>query len=148
VALDVQQFLQQLGCLQVVQVLYTHDVEVCMDLEEQAAHIEAVEAVHIEAVEAAHIEAVEAAHIEAAEAADSAVLVEAAVEALDIEVGIDASEEVQVEEQELAEAALRSHYRQVCRNYIAIEATWELVVFCIVVFFSLEDGVGKQVSHC
>ena len=23
-----------------------------------------------------------------------------------------------------------------------------LVVFCIVVFFSLEDGVGKQVSHC
>ena len=46
---------------------------------------------------------------------------------LDIEVGIDASEEVQVEEQELAEAALRSHYRQVCRNYIAIEATWELI---------------------
>ena len=58
-----------------------------MDLEEQAAHIEAVEAVHIEAVEAAHIEAVEAAHIEAAEAADSAVLVEAAVEALHIEQG-------------------------------------------------------------
>ena len=48
-----------------------------MDLEEQAAHIEAVEAVHIEAVEAAHIEA--------AAAVDSAVLVEAAVEALHIE---------------------------------------------------------------
>lgn len=139
-ALDVQQFLRQLGCLQVVQVLYTHDVEVCMDLEEQAAHIEAVEAVHIEAVEAAHIKA--------AAAVDSAVLVEPAVEALDIEVGIDASEEVQVVEQEPVEAVLRSHYRQVCRNYIAIVATWELVVFCIVVFFSLEDGVGKQVSHC
>ena len=40
-----------------------------MDLEEQAAHIEAVEA----------------AHIEAAEAVDSAVLVEAVVEALHIE---------------------------------------------------------------
>ena len=50
-----------------------------MDLEEQAAHIEAVEA--------AHIEAVEAAHIEAAEAVDSAVLVEAVVEALHIEQG-------------------------------------------------------------
>ena len=42
-----------------------------MDLEEQAAHIEAVEAVHIEA----------------AEAVDSAVLVEAVVEALHIEQG-------------------------------------------------------------
>ena len=42
-----------------------------MDLEEQAAHIEAVEA----------------AHIEAAEAVDSAVLVEAVVEALHIEQG-------------------------------------------------------------
>ena len=51
-----------------------------MDLEEQAAHIVAVEAVHIEAVEAAHIKA--------AEAVDSAVLVEAAVEALHIEQGI------------------------------------------------------------
>ena len=50
-----------------------------MDLEEQAAHIEAVEAVHIEAVEAAHIKA--------AEAVDSAVLVEAVVEALHIEQG-------------------------------------------------------------
>ena len=42
-----------------------------MDLEEQAAHIKAVEA----------------AHIEAAEAVDSAVLVEAVVEALHIEQG-------------------------------------------------------------
>ena len=42
-----------------------------MDLEEQTAHIEAVEA----------------AHIEAAEAVDSAVLVEAVVEALHIEQG-------------------------------------------------------------
>ena len=42
-----------------------------MDLEEQAAHIEAVEA----------------AHIEAAEAVDSAVLVEAVVEALHIKQG-------------------------------------------------------------
>ena len=42
-----------------------------MDLEEQAAHIEAVEA----------------AHIEAAEAVDSAVLVEAVVEALHSEQG-------------------------------------------------------------
>ena len=42
-----------------------------MDLEEQAAHTEAVEA----------------AHIEAAEAVDSAVLVEAVVEALHIEQG-------------------------------------------------------------
>ena len=50
-----------------------------MDLEEQAAHIEAVEAVHIEAVEAAHIKA--------AAAVDSAVLVEPAVEALHIEQG-------------------------------------------------------------
>ena len=50
-----------------------------MDLEEQAAHIQAVEAVHIEAAEAAHIEA--------AEAVDSAALVEAAVEALHIEQG-------------------------------------------------------------
>ena len=50
-----------------------------MDLEEQAAHIEAVEAVHIEAVEAAHIKA--------AVAVDSAVLVEPAVEALHIEQG-------------------------------------------------------------
>ena len=46
---------------------------------------------------------------------------------LDIEVGIDASEEVQVVEQEPVEAVLRSHYRQVCRNYIAIVATWELI---------------------
>ena len=45
---------------------------------------------------------------------------------LDIEVGIDASEVVEQEPVE-AEAALRSHYRQVCRNYIAIEATWELI---------------------
>ena len=46
---------------------------------------------------------------------------------LDIEVGIDASEEVQVVEQEPVEAVLQSHYRQVCRNYIAIVATWELI---------------------
>ena len=46
---------------------------------------------------------------------------------LDIEVGIEASEEVVEQEPVEAEAVLRSHYRQVCRNYIAIEATWELI---------------------
>ena len=50
---------------------------------------------------------------------------------LDIEVGIEASEEVVEQEPVEAEAVLRSHYRQVCRNYIAIEATWELIFILI-----------------
>ena len=59
---------------------------------------------------------------------------------LDIEVGIDASEVVEQEPVE-AEAALRSHYRQVCRNYIAIEATWELI-------FNLISSKYKMKNSC
>ena len=63
---------------------------------------------------------------------------------LDIEVGIEASEEVVEQEPVEAEAVLRSHYRQVCRNYIAIEATWELIFILISSKYILLQWIWKK----